>query len=694
MRVSPTKFFKLSLIAALTAGLLAACSQSKPAPATADTAPPTLLAFLDAQTRTVTERSVLIMGAVSDEGGVKSLFYSLNGGARQDVTSSVSGEGFGFTVAGLLEGKNEVSVSAADAAGNEASAALFVEVVPPAAAFPAVEGVWTAAGVATSMCGQRSSSVTFVFDAPGESGSLAGLWQMVDDNGSGMTGPFAGTLSREGAFEGVATLSHGARPARFDLTLTVAGETVKGNLASQGDVTCWGEGQPASFGLTLERFEDDAFEANDRAEDAAALELDASQNLVLRGGDEDWFTFELPKAQIVTLGVGTSGSYYDAPTVELLDASLERLAGTEFYGEGTLSRGLEAGTYHLRVFSGSLKHYAYSLSLDTAALPDEAYEPNDTKAKATPITSGFAGDFYLTVGDEDWFSFTLAKEQVVTLYLGDTYGLRYAFDAAAGADAESYPGRPVARALKAGTHTLRVFTDSTSSRAYSLSLSVTALPDEALEPNNTFSTPAKIALPYAHDLFMSEGDEDWFTFTLTQEQLVTFYRTDDATSYSYGLRGVLYTDVGAEVKRFDLYAKNPRLALLPAGAYRLSLAASEGFAYSLAVSAETSNDASFEPNNTREGASAVTLDFANNKLLAGDGDTDWFTFTLAEGAQVEIKLTTAADVRATLYNENRELLDFLYGAGSVSPVLSPGTYYVEVESHWSLSKYGLSIAKK
>ena len=691
MRVSPTKFFKLSLITALTAGLLAACSQSKPAPATADTAPPTLLAFLDAQTRTVTERSVLIMGAVSDEGGVKSLFYSLNGGARQDVTSSVSGEGFGFTVAGLLEGKNEVSVSAADAAGNEASAALFVDVVPPAAAFPAVEGVWTAAGVATSMCDQRSSSVTFVFDAPGESGSLAGLWQVVDDNGSGMTGSFAGTLSREGAFEGVATLSHAARPARFDLTLTVAGETVKGNFASQGDVTCWGEGQPASFGLTLERFEDDAFEANDRAEDAAALELDASQDLVLRGGDEDWFTFELPKAQIVTLGVGTSGSYYDAPTVELLDASLERLAGTEFYGEGTLSRGLEAGTYHLRVFSGSLKHYAYSLSLNTAALPDEAYEPNNTKAKATPVSSGFASDFYLTVGDEDWFTFTLAKEQVVTLYLGDTYGLRYAFDAAAGTDAESYPGRPVAKALKAGAHTLRVFTDSTSSRAYSLSLSMTALPDEALEPNNTFSTPTKITLPYARDLFMSEGDEDWFAFTLAKEQLVTFSRTD-AASYSHGLRGVLYTDVGAEVKSFDLYAKNPRLALLPAGTYRLSLAASEGFAYSLAVSAETTNDASFEPNNTREGASAVTLDFSNNKLFVDNGDTDWFKFTLSEGAQVEISLATTGNVHTNLYREN-EPLDYLYGAGSISSVLSPGTYYINIEA-WNPSKYELSIIKK
>ena len=585
MRVFLTKCFKLSLITALTAGLLAACSQSKPAPAAADTTPPALLALLDAQTRTVTERSVLVMGAVSDEGGVKSLFYSLNGGAQQDVTGSLKEGNFSFTVAGLREGKNEVEVAATDAAGNAASAALSVEVVPPAAAFPAVEGVWTAAGVATGMCDQRSSSVTFVFDAPQASGSLAGLWQMVDDNGSGTAGSFAGTLSREGAFEGVATLSHGARPARFDLTLTVAGETVKGNLASQGEVVCWGEGQPVAFGVSLERFTDDAFETNDRAENAAALELDASQNLVLRGGDEDWFTFELPKAQIVTLGVGASGNHHDAPTVELLDASLERLAGTEFYGRGTLSRGLEAGTYHLRVFSGSLRHYAYSLSLDTAALPDEAYEPNNTKAKATPVASGFAGDFYLTVGDEDWFTFTLAKEQVIT-----------------------------------------------------------------------------------------------------------FNRTD-AASYSHGLRGVLYTDVGAEVKSFDLYAKNPRLARLPAGTYRLSLAASEGFAYSLAVSAEASNDASFEPNNTREGASAVTLDFTNAKLLAGDGDTDWFKFTLAEGAQVEIKLMTAANTHTTLYNE-KESINFLHGTGSVSPVLSPGTYYLEVESHWGLSKYGLSITKK
>ncbi len=688
---------KLVCIAALVIGLLAACSQSRPA--AADTTRPTLFALLDAQTRTVTGESVLIMGAVSDDTGIKTLSYSLNGGARQDVLSSLSGKTFSFTVAGLREGKNEITVSAADAAGNEGSVSLAVEVVPPAAAFPAVEGVWTAAGVATGMCGQGSSSLTFMFDAPQESGSLAGLWQMVDDDGSSQAaGSFAGTLTRGGAFAGVATLAYGERPVRFDLALTVSGTAVEGSLTSQEEVVCWNRKNTLSFEVTLKTFEDDAYETNDRSEDAAAVGLDFSQNLVLRGGNEDWFTFTLDKAQVVTLGLGSAGGsaggYYDAPEVRLLGSALQSLGTVDIYrSDPELTAGLEAGTYYLRVSSGSLRHRAYSLSLSTAALPDAASEPNNTKAKATPVSPGFAGDAYLTVGDEDWFTFTLDKEQVVTLYLGgNTHDLRYAFDGAAGTHADFYPGRPVVRALKAGSHTLRVLAVNAASTPYSLSLSVTPLPDAALEPNNTFSTPTPVTLPFAGDLFVSEGDEDWFTFTLAKELLVTFSRTDSA-DYPYGLGGVLYTDAGTRLKSFGLSSRDTELAVLPAGTYRLSLSASQGFAYSLALSAETTDDASFEPNNTRAGASAVTLDFARDKLLVGDGDVDWFKFTLDQEAQVEIGLTATGNVEATLYN-GQDALIYLHGTGSTSPTLSPGTYTIGVGSYWGLNKYGLSIVKK
>ena len=696
MRVFPIKPLHLFL-AALVALWLVACSQSTPATEATDTTQPTVLALLDAQTRVVTGESVIIMGAVSDDGGVggvKALSYSLNGGARQDVTSSLNEGNFSFTVTGLREGKNDLTVSAADAAGNEGSVTLTVEVAPPAAAFPTLEGVWTAAGVATGMCDQRSSSVTFIFDAPQESGALAGLWHMVDDSGSGqMTGSFAGTLSRVGTLKGVATLTYDGRPARFDLAFAVSGETVKGSLRSQEDVTCWSQKSPVAFDVTLKTFQDDAFETNNRAENAATVGLDFNQNLTLRGGDEDWFTFVLPKAHIVTLGLGTNGSYYDTPVVELLDASFKRLTNNDYgYHGDELSLGLEAGTYYLRVFSGSFKHYTYSLSLSTATLPDETFEPNNTKTQATPVSPGFTGDFYLTVGDEDWFTFTLAKEQVVTLYLGKNSGLRYAYDGAAGTSADYYGGRPVARALKAGTHTLRVFSESQTSTAYALSLSVSPLPDEAFEPNNTFSTPTNVTLPFSRDLFMSGGDEDWFKFTLSEEQLVTFGRTDGG-DYWHGLSGVLYTDVGTEVKRFGLSARDTQLALLPAGTYRLNLSASEGFAYSLALSAESTNDASFEPNNTSAKASAITLDFANDKLLVGDGDTDWFKFTLTQGTQVEVSLATTEGVHVGLYDENQQITS-LYGPGTVSPVLSPGTYYLSVESYWGLSKYGLSVAKK
>ena len=60
---------------------------------------------------------------------------------------------------------------------------------------------------------------------------------------------------------------------------------------------------------------------------------------------------------------------------------------------------------------------------------------------------------------------------------------------------------------------------------------------------------------------------------------------------------------------------------------------------------------------------------------------------------MEISLATTQDVHVRLYDENGQITS-LYGPGTVSPVLSPGTYYLSVESYWGLSRYGLSVAKK
>jgi Divergent InlB B-repeat domain/Carboxypeptidase regulatory-like domain/Bacterial Ig domain/Phosphodiester glycosidase/Glucodextranase, domain B/Bacterial Ig-like domain (group 2) len=74
---------------------------------------------------TLTNSNLTVTGTATDNTGVTSLEYSLNGAARQTLAP-----GFGFTVT-LVAGSNTIAVFAKDVAGNEGSSSIAVTYTPP-----------------------------------------------------------------------------------------------------------------------------------------------------------------------------------------------------------------------------------------------------------------------------------------------------------------------------------------------------------------------------------------------------------------------------------------------------------------------------------------------------------------------------------------------------------------------------------
>ena len=459
------------------------------------------------------------------------------------------------------------------------------------------------------------------------------------------------------------------------------------------------ETQSYTLNLSSQGLPDAAFEPNNTAQSATPLTLGApARTMYLADGDEDWFSFTLDTAQSVTFDLknGEDGFSY----VILDDELNHRNNG---YSNQALTMTLTAGHYYLGVHH-SYSATLYSVHVSGEDIPDSAFEPNDSASTAAEIEADFSGEMYLMQEDEDWFSFNLKETQLVTFNLGDNY--YYLAATLYDADLDVYRSgdynEPFTLALETGTYYLRVYNEYGyyDDLNYSLEISGAPIPDKEFEPNDSFNTASAVQLPFSADLYMAKGEEDWFKFTLSEEQLVTLERSDDGY---YDLDGAFYKEDGTQVEghTFSLASSSAVSFILPADTYVVSLSdgyyyGDRDFTYSLSVTSEDIPDLEYEPNNSRSEAHTVTLGFSDNDLLVSRGDDDWFRFTLSQATQVNITLEGGEydHPSVTLRDTNGRHMRGL-SSGSNSLVLSKGTYYLEVDGYYGgAKKYGLSIHKK
>ena len=162
---------------------------------------------------------------------------------------------------------------------------------------------------------------------------------------------------------------------------------------------------------------EDAYEDNDRREEAKPPDPQVQGPLMACPGDSDWFAVQVPAGHSLFVTVRTETE--DAS----LAVGLEDTAGAVLReartadGEGVarldLRRVEEGGAYLIGVWEEGVAEAAYTL--EVAALPpcpdgDDGLEDNDVPADARPVEKGEQA-LRICPGDEDWFAVSVVEDK-------------------------------------------------------------------------------------------------------------------------------------------------------------------------------------------------------------------------------------------------------------------------------------------
>jgi Bacterial pre-peptidase C-terminal domain len=438
--------------------------------------------------------------------------------------------------------------------------------------------------------------------------------------------------------------------------------------------------------LTTKTEADNAFEPNDTSDQATPIELPFDFNLDFSEwrDDEDWFTFELKEESLLKIEPTTY-------QVSLYNSKLENVYNAYYSDAKELL--LLPGKYYLKTSFSTGKNYRLALSVE--GIPDATYEINNSKDKATFIQDGFRGSMFIFPTDEDWFTFTLSENRIVTIDLGtSSYQLDYQLFKSTVQPStynQNYNGEAIQKGLVAGTYYLKVVSYYSSTTEYPLTLSTEALPDANYEPNNSFNSARSINLPFDQQIYsLGSSDEDWFKFTLTQEQAFLMEADDFGWSRA---EATLYNATGNVVSDLP-YSHSRDITMLSAGTYYLKLVSSGEGAYIVKLSSKSIVN-QHEPNNTKETAYSVDLGFSQQELLLDKSDEDWFMFTLDETTQISYTVAMNAGDYIWVYLQKADGSMVNAYSFTGSPILAAGTYYLQLRGgSMASSLYSISLLKK
>ncbi len=230
---------------------------------------------------------------------------------------------------------------------------------------------------------------------------------------------------------------------------------------------------PYTLVSTLEEFEDDGMEPNNRKEDATVLQVSpvALSARIFPSGDQDWYRVSIPSG-------AAAGDFLDVLAGGSLDTYMDLY---DEDGELLLSDDDGSGDIQARIFYGPVsagetyylcvKEYEnsgigeYSLTASMTAPVLDEYEPDNSMDEAHSITltgeEGREVHSFTGPGDMDWYTFTLnAAATVVLATEGSADTIIRLHDESdiieeSDDDGEDYNGR-ISRYLAPGTYWLEV----------------------------------------------------------------------------------------------------------------------------------------------------------------------------------------------------------------------------------------------
>lgn len=478
--------------------------------------------------------------------------------------------------------------------------------------------------------------------------------------------------------------------------------------------------QPMTVSFTVTLYDNDAHEPNNTLETATPIEPGKTVDGVLFYGDADYFAITTTKPyQYIVVDKQTAGTGVDVWEYNAAGKGLEGVGNST----RDVSRTAEAGTYYLRLSTGSVRaSYSFTVTL----YDNDTNEPNDTKEQATPLHSGESKEFTLADPDVDYFKVTTTapgqdialtvsgynytnRGERFLLFFDPTGGLQY-YDTSCAACEEIDANRTLyLHAAAAGEHyiALERYVNVGKPICLTRTLSVEILDGDQNEPNDTRETATPLTLG-TDETFMvgGFGDEDWFSFEAApnagEKKLYTLSFLDLNTDYSDEFFYEVYAPDGTPVvgsTRVNIRHVNT-IGCDQQGQYlvRVHTTAAKGTDYftgygrttdykrsALRICVSEGGDDPYESNDTWLTAANVPVGNIQH-VLASTVDTDWFCFTVPED-DMTLHLTSTKRTNAALYRAG-DLMEqgdstnsLFYGKGVTDyyyKLTDAGVYYLKL----------------
>lgn len=487
--------------------------------------------------------------------------------------------------------------------------------------------------------------------------------------------------------------------------------------------------QPMTVSFTVTLHDNDAHEPNNTLETATPIEPGKTVDGVLFSGDADYFAITTTKPyQYIVVDEQTAGAS--------VGVGLYNAAGKGLQRVGNLTRDVfrtaEAGTYYLYfTVSGVRASYSFTVTL----YDNDANEPNDTKAAATPLHGGESTEFTLAGDDVDYFKVTTtAPGQDIALTVsgynyanrGEKFSLYFDpagalsdYKPSCAAYAEIDANRTLyLHAAAAGEHyiALRRHVNVDEPICLTRTLSMEILDGDRNEPNDARETATRLTLG-TDETFMvgGFGDEDWFSFEAVSgaagKTLYTLSFLDLNTDYSDEFFYEVYAPDGTPVvrsTRVNIRHVNT-IGCDQQGQYlvRVCTTAAKGTNYfakvdgyydgyytskamdykrsALRICVSEGGDDPYESNDTWQTAASVPVGNIQH-VLASTADADWFCFTVPED-DMTLHLTSTKRTNAALYRAG-DLMEqgdsansLFYGKGVTDyyyKLTDAGVYYIRL----------------
>lgn len=480
--------------------------------------------------------------------------------------------------------------------------------------------------------------------------------------------------------------------------------------------------QPMTVSFTVTLHDNDAHEPNNTLETATPIEPGKTVDGVLFSGDADYFAITTTKPyQYIVVDEQTAGAS--------VGVGLYNAAGKGLQRVGNLTRDVfrtaEAGTYYLYfTVSGVRASYSFTVTL----YDNDANEPNDTKAAATPLHGGESTEFTLAGDDVDYFKVTTtAPGQDIALTVsgynyanrGEKFSLYFDpagalsdYKPSCAAYAEIDANRTLyLHAAAAGEHyiALRRHVNVDEPICLTRTLSMEILDGDRNEPNDARETATRLTLG-TDETFMvgGFGDEDWFSFEAVSgaagKTLYTLRFTGLNTDYSDEFFYEVYAPDGAAVvKQAKVNIQHVYgFSCDQQGQYYVRVYAGiNGKGYMgnyprslLRICVSEGGDDPYESNDTWQTAASVPVGNVQH-VLSSTTDADWFCFTVPKN-DMTLHLTSTKQTTAKLYraetlmesDENSSWSEFSkadkYSKGSISftdtyfKLTDAGLYYIKL----------------